>query len=380
LLGDWSGFTGKINVTTDSDGGTLVLGNNEGYTSATINLNDKVTAIYRYTSNDTIDIGELNGTSGSALGAGGEGSAIITWRIGSRNTNSTFEGIIKDVQYKNSGAKASIIKTGSGTWTLTNENTYTGNTLVEEGLLLINNTSGSGTGTGPVTVMNSASLSGNGSVAGDVTVTEGGFLSINKSEIGIFTIDNDVTLLPGSYLCIDADPAGKTSDKLVAKGKLKPGGILYMARNGTTSYSAGDSFKIFEASSCSGKFELIIPLTPGGGLLWDTTGLYSTGVIHVVKSTGIINSEIRDQIIQIYPNPATRQINVHIEGINLPAYSDNISLRCYNDQGKMCHQEWLSISGNRSTAEIDVSHLDPGTYIIVITIDGCSYTEKFIKN
>jgi autotransporter-associated beta strand protein len=379
LLGNWSGFTGTVNVTADSDGGSFILGNSKGYAGAAVNLSDNVTAIYRYTADDTIDIGDLSGTSESVLGSGGEGTATITWRIGSRNANSTFNGIISDVQYKNSGAKASIIKTGSGVWTLTNANTFTGSTLVEGGMLLLNNTTGSGTGTGPVTVKNSSTLSGNGRIGGQVTVTEGAALSIAASEIGTFTITNNVTLLPGSYFCIDVNNADKISDKLVVTGKLRLGGILYMINSAVVPYSAGDSFNIFEASACSGSFEIIAPLTPGQGLQWDTTGLSSTGLIHVVESPVFIEKEYQDEAINIYPNPSAKKINISIEGIIIPANSNNISLRCYNDQGRLCHQQLLSISGIRSSVEIDVSHWDPGIYVMVINAEDRSYTKKFLR-
>src|SRR5205814_183886 len=45
-----------------------------------------------------------------------------------------------------------ITKSGSGAVLLSGNNTYTGTTGVSAGKLLVNNTSGSGTGTGPLTI------------------------------------------------------------------------------------------------------------------------------------------------------------------------------------------------------------------------------------
>lgn len=101
-------------------------------------------------------------------------------------------------------------KTGTGTLTLTNTNTYTGGTTVSAGTLLVNNTAGSGVGTGDVTVGSGATLGGSGTIglptdASNVTVQSGGHLTPGKSP-GILTIYGDLTLDAGSFL--DAELAG----------------------------------------------------------------------------------------------------------------------------------------------------------------------------
>jgi len=59
-----------------------------------------------------------------------------------------------------------LTKIGSGTFTLTGTNSYSGGTTVSNGTLLVNNTGSSATGTGAVTVVNGATLSGSG-IVGD---------------------------------------------------------------------------------------------------------------------------------------------------------------------------------------------------------------------
>lgn len=58
-----------------------------------------------------------------------------------------------------------LMKTGTGTLELTASNTYGGQTIVQGGTLLINNTIGSGTGTGTVRVKNGGRLGGAGTIA-----------------------------------------------------------------------------------------------------------------------------------------------------------------------------------------------------------------------
>ena len=61
-----------------------------------------------------------------------------------------------------------VNKTGIGRLAFSGFNTYTGPTTVNGGPLLVNNTSGSGTGSGSVAV--NASLGGDGNIAGGVSV------------------------------------------------------------------------------------------------------------------------------------------------------------------------------------------------------------------
>ncbi len=84
------------------------------------------------------------------------GSRKLT--VGSNNLNTNFAGSIQDGG-ANGGVGGSLAKTGTGQLVLARRNTYTGGTLIRRGNLAVNNTSGSGTGIGPVQV-NGGVLSG----------------------------------------------------------------------------------------------------------------------------------------------------------------------------------------------------------------------------
>ncbi len=96
---------------------------------------------------------------------------------------------------RNHGATTgTLTKVGDGTLILTNvNNDYMGSTTVDAGTLLVNNSSGSGTGSGEVIVNDGATLGGSGLIGGDVTINEGGTVSAGNS-VGHLTIDT------GDYL------------------------------------------------------------------------------------------------------------------------------------------------------------------------------------
>jgi autotransporter-associated beta strand protein len=115
-----------------------------------------------------------------------------------------------------------LVKGGAGTVVLTGANTYGGNTEVLQGALVVNNTTGSGTSAGTVTVDPSGTLGGNGSVAGPVNLN--GVLSPGNS-VGKLTTGDQTWMAGGQYLWQMNDAAGTAGnspgwDKLDINGAL----------------------------------------------------------------------------------------------------------------------------------------------------------------
>jgi len=111
--------------------------------------------------------------------AGSPATVLLTVESGS------FSGQIRDT---NANRRIGLAKTTAGVLRLSgNTHSYTGGTTISAGTLLINNTSGSGLGTGAVSVT-SATLGGNGYLAlGDantVTVGAGGNLAAGDPGVG----------------------------------------------------------------------------------------------------------------------------------------------------------------------------------------------------
>ena len=133
-----------------------------------------------------------------------------------------------------------LIKYGTGTWTLSGSNTYTGGTNVSGGTLRVANTTGSGTGTGAVNVganTNAGVLAGTGTIGNGavnntttpVTILQGGTITAGS---GTGTTDTAGTLTStgpqlwnasGTYV---AKYDGTTNDQLVMGGLTASNGFI----------------------------------------------------------------------------------------------------------------------------------------------------------
>lgn len=136
-----------------------------------------------------VDLNGLNQTVDQLSGSGGNirNNATNTTSTFTVTGTSTFDGLISDGNA--STKKVALVKSTGGTLTLTGANTYTGGTTVSGGTLLVNNTTGSGLGSGGVTV--AGTLGGSGRIAmtgsNNVTISSGGTLAPGNSP-GILTI------------------------------------------------------------------------------------------------------------------------------------------------------------------------------------------------
>ena len=273
--GDWSSFTGQINFTPRSGTGDFRIDNTAGYANASVYLNSGVNCYTINHNNLTVDIGELGGATTAFIGAGSSGAVNPTWRIGAKNTTNTYAGTIADA------GVTSLIKTGAGTFILTGmNNTYSGGTTVNGGTLLLNNTNGSGTGSGAVTVANGGTLGGKGIVSGAVTVNSGGRFAPGNP-LGTLTISNNLTLAAGSATYVQVQHSPLTNNAAKISGTLFEEGTLNVTNTGAATLTNGDSFKLFSAGNYSGSFAGFVLPPLGPNLAWKTSTLATNGVISI---------------------------------------------------------------------------------------------------
>lgn len=160
---------------------TLITGGNPG-NQPKVDLMDFDITINGLSSNtNNSSAGTLPQVTTSSANAG---TSILT--LGDNNANATYDGTIDDGAVR----QMAVTKVGNGTQSLRGNNTYTGNTTVNAGLLAID-----GTVSSPVTV-NGGMLGGGGHIYNSVTVSAGGNISAGSSN-GILTLYNGLDLSAG---------------------------------------------------------------------------------------------------------------------------------------------------------------------------------------
>jgi rhamnogalacturonan endolyase len=278
ISGNWSAFTGKINVSNGSGGSTVDdfrVANANGFPVARLNLTANVFMYSRATPNSVIPIGEFSAAFGSTVTAGGGTSAgvqnAVTWRVGGLNTDATnstsFQGTV------------ALIKEGAGTWTLTGASSHTGSTVVSNGTLLVN---GSFSGS-PITVYGGL-LGGIGVISGtNVTINPGGSLAPGNP-LGTLTIGNNLTLSAGSTTFMRVQHSPLTNNAVTMSGSLTENGTLNVTNFGGSSFIAGDHFQLFNAASYNGSFANYVLPPLSTGQRWNTSRLNVDGSLWVLST------------------------------------------------------------------------------------------------
>lgn len=222
------------------------------------------------------------------------------------NTGVTLSNVISD-----GTDSLQVRKVGAGIATLTGNNTYDGGTVVAAGTLAANNTAGSATGTGAVTVNNLATLAGNGSItpasAANITIDAGGRLLVGAPG---HTSGEDLvlTLSGGGDFILLGTVEFQIFDRLSGTPGLTENDVLKVNADNwsdiifggaskvkvttaltSTLWEIGDEWKIFDwvgitlgtvptPSTNPANYDLP---TLSAGKAWDTSKLFSQGVISV---------------------------------------------------------------------------------------------------
>jgi len=151
-----------------------------------------------------------------------------------------------------------LIKKGSGAVYLNNSESYSGATIVTNGLL-----AGSGSVSSPVIVGPNGRIGG-----GD---------SVNP---GTFTAFGDITMQGGAFIRINKD--NSLNDVVASSGKITYGGTLVVSNLSTIAMNVGDTFTIFAPGTHTGNFSSISG-SPGAGLGYSFDP--NSGQLSIVTST-----------------------------------------------------------------------------------------------
>lgn len=278
-------YSGTITVVPmgGGNGGGSYIGINatSALASATLNLSGNNTSnaqqfgtspIVFNTGLGSANIGALSGSGNVVLTGYNQsthayGADVIALDVGGNGADTSYSGVI-------SGG-GSLAKSGTGTMTVSGTSIYTGattvsagtlnvtgqlsgtsSTTVSGGTLLANNSSGSATGSGNVTVQSGARLGGNGLV-------------------GLVTGTQNITVNSGGILSI-----GNTGDIVGDDLDLKTSGVGVITFNGTLEFDIYDNF--------GGTDNLTNPLDTNDLLnLTSDTSIALSGTLKVTDLTGL---------------------------------------------------------------------------------------------
>ncbi len=285
------------------------IGDTDSVTNRPINISNSdvatdvisVTAVLENTGTGTVKFT-------SPFTAAGSNPVQRVLRLGGTNTGTNEIVSLPDVSVS---ITSRIEKVSTGTWVITGNSAYSGGTAVNEGTLLVTTATGSGTGLGAVSVQSGAVFGGSGRIApgADQSVMlTGGTLQVGTelpgeipaaaSTLTIQTSGSGVlSLSSGSILTFDLfSGAGKgdntgnlaAADRAIISGAVSLGTdttLRVSNPNEMTGWADGDQWQLFDWSGLTGPaavttIQFDLPeLT--AGLIWDTTELFTTGVLIV---------------------------------------------------------------------------------------------------
>ena len=185
----------------------------------------------------SVTVSGLNSNNPSATVANlGSGAATLTV---SNATSNTFSGILED----GAADPLALVKNGTGTLTLSGNNTFTGGLNFNEGSLRVKGPSA--VGQGALTMASTATL--------DIEL--GGTTQFSQY------------------------------DHVTVAGQLSLAGTLNVSLINGFMPATGATFDILDWGTLSGKFSsMVLPNLDSGPLGWDTSKLYTTGVLAVTDT------------------------------------------------------------------------------------------------
>jgi autotransporter-associated beta strand protein len=280
-LGASSTLSGGAVISGPVGTGTFTFGSANGEAALTVFASGGARVIDNriFFNGDTniVFAGSNNLTFTGPVNAGGVAKTLTVFNTGL----TTFSGGIT-----NSGTNAGggLIKAGNGVLILNGNNLYTAPTTVNAGKLLVNNTSGSGTGTNSVTVNSTGTLGGTGIIGGPVIVNTGGTIAAGAS-IGTLTINNDLTLSGNVAVEVNTS-ANPSNDLLVVSGVVSNAAAASVTvSNLGPALAVGQKFTVFNSAVANGAAMTVA----GGGVNW-TNNLAVDGSISVLSVIASVNT------------------------------------------------------------------------------------------
>ncbi len=233
-----------------------------------------------------------NGTMANAIVKSSSGTGTLV--VGNLNVSSIFGGVLA-----NGGGTLALTKVGTGTFTLTGNNSLTGATTVNAGTLALGG-SGSLSNSTLITLADGATLDASGRPDQTFTLNSGQTLQGSGTIDVNLTVQTGATVRPGDATDTGAfEVAGATQLQGSAVMKLNAmtgasdqingssfsyGGTLTVT-NLAGPLTAGQRFELFVGDAYAGTFSAVSLPPLGAGLMW-SNDLANSGTIQVIAGSG----------------------------------------------------------------------------------------------
>jgi T5SS/PEP-CTERM-associated repeat protein len=237
--------------------------------------------------------GTLTFTGGGGLGLGANSGSTGQLTISGTGSSVTTDGnILVGVAFipppvfgPNGGTATLTVNAGSkvsagGTVVVGNSGTVD---VSGGGVMTIGNVGALIPTAGSVLIGTGGALGGTGTIIGSVVNNSGTLYAVFSPGVihitGSYTQSTNATM----SLTIGGLTAGTQFDQLHVTGQMTLGGTLAVKLINGFVAALGNSFDLLDWGSISGTFSTLQLPSPGGTLGWDTSHLYTTGVISVVN-------------------------------------------------------------------------------------------------
>jgi autotransporter-associated beta strand protein len=207
---------------------------------------------FRVFGNGTLDLTNLTANNIAIGSLAGNGMVLLAGHsldVGSNNLSTSFSGVIQD--------SGNLVKSGTGTATLSGASTYTGGTTVGAGVLKVANTSGSATGTGALSI-SAGTLGGKGAIAGVVIIGTGAgagaFLapSIGANQPATLRIKKALTFKADSTYTCKLNTNNARADQVIARGvTIEAGAQFSLQPVANKKLTNGSVFTVINNTSAS---------------------------------------------------------------------------------------------------------------------------------
>jgi len=302
---------GNLNLTEGavaSTGGGLQLNGANGYKLQIANLSITLQATTAVNHNATLLANAPLTVTGNVQQANDAAAgSTMTLQLDGTATGNLISGNILNSA---GGRLMNVTKAGTGTWTLSGVNTYTGTTTVSGGKLLIS--SAGSLASGSAVTVSGGSLGGNGgSLGGAVTVSSTGGIDLRDGTIGNLTLGSTLNITGAAganYLRFDMGNGTVTSDQLIVAG----------ATTVTTTGAA------------------VIDLNWLGGTSGRTTGTYTLiGGAGTLDATNfgkfsLLSTKAFGQTYTLVHDASTENGNLQVTVANVTASANNVTLQNSN--------------------------------------------------